>query len=338
MQECYFCSTVFDGKTIAKLANHVRKEHGLSFEDYVVQSEYNGIPPKCACGLCNEQTFFNRGKFSEYALDHEKFKVRERLSIEKYGTPKCLHCGSSVEFYRGAPRQFCSHACAGAHSGGFTQKETQDKIKEVVLEKYGVSNVSFIPKVKQVLSARQMGSNNSFYGLRHDQETLNIISESSKLAWKDNENRRISFKKIMNTIRKRNWQDPIYRQTILQGNLSGKHSKLHQAVAEQLALKELGFESEKVIFRYRVDEINFDKKVIVEINGDYIHANPTKFEPDDLIILRSSRYIAQDKWNYDQKRKEALEALGFTVFVIWQSDDLDKKKFELYQLLGIQSR
>ena len=38
------------------------------------------------------------------------------------------------------------------------------------------------------------------------------------------------------------------------------------------------------------------------------------------------------------KRKEALEALGFNVLVVWQSDDLAGKKKELYQLLGIDTR
>ena len=39
--------------------------------------------------------------------------------------------------------------------------------------------------------------------------------------------------------------------------------------------------------------------------------------------------------HYDQKEKEALEALGFRVFIVWQSDDLETKKLELYQLLDI---
>ena len=49
-------------------------------------------------------------------------------------------------------------------------------------------------------------------------------------------------------------------------------------------------------------------------------------------------HSTQDKWNYDQKRKESLEALVFKLFVVWQSDDLEGKKKELYQLLGIEER
>jgi very-short-patch-repair endonuclease len=183
------------------------------------------------------------------------------------------------------------------------------------------------------MSLKQTGTGNSFYGQKHTNESLQRISEASKILWLDPDHR-IDFHNKLSKIRKKNWQNPVYRKTILEGNLSGKNSKLHQKIAEQLALKELGFESEKVLFRYRVDEVNFDKKIIVEINGDYIHANPNKFSADDLIIVRQSQYLAQDKWNYDLKRKEALEVLGFKVFVIWESDNLEERKLALINLLN----
>lgn len=331
MQQCFLCHTILEGKNVSKLTNHVRQVHDLSFEDYVILSEYAGISPKCACGLCDERPLFRRGKFSKFALRHDEFEVREKLYVEKYGDPKCLHCGCPVSFYRGMPRHFCSPTCAGLHNGGFTQKETQDKIKEVVLEKYGVDNVSKLDSVKQKISEQNTGNS----GWKHTPEALKKISEISKLAWEDNGERRASFREIMHEVRKRNWQDPAYRKTILQGNLKGKHSKLHQKVAAYLGLRELGFEDEKVLFRYRVDEIHFAKKIIVEINGDYIHANPSKFKSDDMIILRSSSYTAQSKWTYDQKRKEALEALGFRVFIVWQSDNLEEKKRELIDIMSV---
>lgn len=334
MQQCFLCAATFNGKTKAKLVNHVRDIHTISFEEYIIQSEYSGIMPKCACGLCDKRPFFRRGQFSKYALGHEKFKIQEMLHISKYGLPKCLCCGDNVEFYRGQPRQFCSHVCAGKHSGGFTQQETQEKIKAVVVRKYGVDNISKLQEVKDKISVKQTGVNNSFYGQKHSSDTLKMISNSSIILWQDPEFRAKVIPQF-SALRKRNWQDPIYRKTILQGNLSGKNSKLHKNISAYLKLAELGFESEKVVFHYRVDEVNFENKIIVEINGDYVHANPTKFKPDDLIIVRSSQYLAKDKWLYDQKRKESLEALGFKIFVIWQSDNLEQKKKELYQFLGI---
>lgn len=328
---CQICQQIIEGKTQAKLTNHIRDEHQLSLEDYIILTEWNSSPPKCACDLCEERPLFSRGKYLKYALGHDSFARREKLYIEKYGQPKCLQCGAKVEFHRGQPRQFCTHTCGGLYKGGFTQQDTQDKIKQIVIDNYGVSNVSQIPSVRKIISEHQTGDNNSFYGKRHNIDTLEKISKSSQLNW--TEDRKKTFSIIMNKVRKRNWQDPVYRKTILEGNLSGKHSKLHQRVATYLGLKELGFESEKNIFRYRVDEVNFEKKIIIEINGDHIHANPNKYNPDDLIIVRKSQYLAKDKWIYDQKRKEALEALGFIVFIIWESDNLEERRDQLNEYL-----
>ena len=324
--ECKVCHKVFDNNLGGQLTNHLLKEHGITMEDYVIEFNYGGTPPVCACGLCCEKPAFVRGKFATYALGHREFAHKELLYVEKFGNPKCLHCGKDVGFYRGEPKQFCSFVCSGSHNGGFTQKETQDKIKAVVFEKYGVSSVLQIDGIGN--------RNGGPSGWKHTPQALEKISAGSILAWEGNDARRSAFKKIMHDVRKRNWQDPAYRETILEGNLSGKHSKLHKKIASYLGLKDFGFESEKVIFRYRVDEVNFEKKIIIEINGDYIHANPNMFEADDMIVVRKSRYLAQDKWGYDQKRAEALEALGFTVFVIWESDDIEEKKRELFKLLA----
>jgi very-short-patch-repair endonuclease len=326
MQQCLLCQKQIEGN----FTHHLFLEHQMALEPYVVQTQYGGIVPMCMCGLCSDKPHFRRGKFSKYALNHEKFETRERLWREKYGAPVCQNCGKLVEFYRGSPRIFCSHICSGQFSGGFTKFETQDKIKQVVVEKYGVNNVSQTAEVKQKISIAKTGKE----GWHPSDERKQEISQFTTKLWQDPAFRK-NFTTKLSEVRKRNWQDPVYRKTILEGNLSGKHSKLHQKISEYLSLENLGFESEKVIFRYRVDEIHFEKKIIIEINGDHIHANPSKFKSDDLIIVRKSQYLAQDKWNYDQKRQEALESLGFKVFVIWQSDDLDKKKLELYQLLGI---
>lgn len=329
MQQCLLCLNYINGG-IVKFTHHLFLEHQMALEPYVIQTQHGGTVPICMCGLCSDKPYFNRGKFSKYALNHDKFEVRERLWREKYGDPVCKNCEKSVEFHRGSPRTFCSHTCSGQFSGGFNQLETQNKIKQIVVEKYGVNNVAQTIEVKQKISVAKTGKE----GWHPSNDRKQEISQFTTKLWQNPEFRK-NFTIKLSEVRKNNWLDPVYRKTILEGNLSGKHSKLHQRISDQFELKKYGFESEKVIFRYRVDEINYDKKVIVEINGDYIHANPTKFKADDLIIVRKCQYLAQDKWNYDQKRQEALESLGFKVFVIWESDDLNKKKLELYQLLGI---
>jgi len=95
----------------------------------------------------------------------------------------------------------------------------------------------------------------------------------------------------------------------------------------------LGFESEVVVGRYRVDEIHKEASLIVEINGDYVHANPSIYEEDEQIRLRGSSYLARDKWKSDRKKIETLKSIGYDVIVIWESDDLQERLEEISEAL-----
>ena len=67
--------------------------------------------------------------------------------------------------------------------------------------------------------------------------------------------------------------------------LKNRLSKLHQKIKNELQLYKIGFVSEQRVDRYLVDELNENKKIIIEINGDYIHANPKIYKLDDIIRL-----------------------------------------------------
>lgn len=65
---------------------------------------------------------------------------------------------------------------------------------------------------------------------------------------------------------------------------------------------------------------------IIEFNGDYWHGNPKYYKPDDImkfIQKQRTKYNgdkASDIWEYDRKKKNALEKLGYKVKVVWESD------------------
>lgn len=115
---------------------------------------------------------------------------------------------------------------------------------------------------------------------------------------------------------------------------SGRISKLHLRTKKQLNLPDCGFISEQVIDKYFVDELNENRKIIIEINGDYVHANPKIYKDSDIIRLPSCVYTAQEKWDSDRLKKEKLESLGYKVVIIWESDNLEEKKKEIYDLLS----
>lgn len=54
MKTCKIC-----GQNFERLATHVTRTHGLSFEDYLIEQEFGGIRPKCACGCGKDVPFSN---------------------------------------------------------------------------------------------------------------------------------------------------------------------------------------------------------------------------------------------------------------------------------------
>lgn len=117
--------------------------------------------------------------------------------------------------------------------------------------------------------------------------------------------------------------------------LSSKNrlSKLHQKIREKLGLEKLGFVSEPRVGKYFADELNEEKKLIIEVMGDYPHANPKKYTDDFVVRLHGQSYTAIEKRKQDLIRKQNLENLGYKVIIIWESDDIEEKKKEISKFL-----
>lgn len=300
--ECQICGESFTEAQYkgGVLTRHIKSEHGLTKKEYVVETEYGGTPPTCACALCDEEPHFARGSFSEYAIGHDKHEWQEKKYVEKYGQPTCEYCGGEVGFRRGEPNKYCSQKCCGKDVGGFTQDETQEKIKRVCKEKYGVENPSELDEVKQKIGKQNKGNNP--FADKTEEEMADIkqkMSEGSKKSWQNKEEK---LEAIANGLGK-----------------SGM-SKPHKQLRESLDLEDRGFEPEQQVGRYVVDELNEDEMKIIEVFGDYVHANPERFDAEDEIKLPGNSYKAKDKWEHDGKKIEWLEEQGYEVTVLWASD------------------
>lgn len=62
-------------------------------------------------------------------------------------------------------------------------------------------------------------------------------------------------------------------------------------------------------------------KLIIEYQGDYWHANPTRYKPGSYINVKGSkRVIVESIWEKDRKKKDVAESLGYAMAWIWESD------------------
>lgn len=120
----------------------------------------------------------------------------------------------------------------------------------------------------------------------------------------------------------------IMRKRLLHNG--GKYSKLHSLVKkdiETLGIKD--FISEEKIGNYVADEVNHKSKIIIEINGDYWHANPLKYREDEIIVYPKKAMKASDIWKRDEKKIDYFRKQGYQVIIIWESDVKQKNHINL---------
>ncbi len=79
-------------------------------------------------------------------------------------------------------------------------------------------------------------------------------------------------------------------------------------------------------------------KIVIEVNGDYWHANPNKYKSDDIIKFPGKVIKAKDIWIKDKKKNENLQKIGYKLIVIWEdfmnkSSNEDLKMFILNEII-----
>ena len=224
------------------------------------------------------------------------------------------------------------------------------------LQRYGVESTNQLPAVK----ARQQGTDKTYVlgnnyqpNKTHNSEELSKLrseitkerwlrgtydnshdsmSAAKKLQWQDSvyvakvkkglNNKEVKHKQSVAS--KKQWaQDPVGKLRAIKSGLRAKLSKIHRKIKGLLELDKRGFVSEQIVGKYVVDELNEETKVIIEVNGDYVHANPNIYKEDDIIRLAGSCYSAKEKWIYDNIRTQFLQELGYRVIVLWESDLID---------------
>jgi len=67
--------------------------------------------------------------------------------------------------------------------------------------------------------------------------------------------------------------------------------------------------------------------LVIEINGDRWHANPSIYTSTDILPLWDGELTAQAIWDRDQDRLQHIKSFGVDVLVIWENDI--KKSFDM---------
>lgn len=343
--KCSLCGLEYNDKC-GQFTLHLLEIHHITRAEYVVITEHKEITPKCECGYCDEDAEFYRGSYKRYARGHNSIKWKNMM-YSKIHEPRCIICGNAVEFRRSVPKKLCK-SCISKNGSGFSSEAVQIAIQHSIKEKYGVSNVMHVDEVrnKHLTSVRELDRS---YNISDETKEKHSINSTNR--WKSVDYKKETSMKIRDAVRKpaeikrrreyvlnRILNEPGYLSRLISyAKSNGRLSKLHQKARNVLGLDLLGFEPEVPVGRYVADDLHFESKTIVEINGDYIHANPLIYSPLDEIVTYTGRYMARDKWEYDSNRKKYLESLGYNVIIVWESDLKDFTHVESIKELLKQS-
>lgn len=123
--------------------------------------------------------------------------------------------------------------------------------------------------------------------------------------------------------------------------LGSKISSLNIKIAE--ILSQLGLQYEPEFAISYINQLDYKKhikyydfkvtgtKILIEVNGDYWHANPRKYKENDYLKMRGIEVLAETIWQTDKFKTEIAQQNGYDVLVFWESEILSSnglKKIE----------
>jgi very-short-patch-repair endonuclease len=85
--------------------------------------------------------------------------------------------------------------------------------------------------------------------------------------------------------------------------------------------------------KYYVDIFIPNLNLVLEVDGDFWHANPSKYSANDTLNFPNRPRTAMEIWESDRKRQQEIESFGVVVKRIFQSE-ISKEK--IISLLGIK--
>ena len=84
--------------------------------------------------------------------------------------------------------------------------------------------------------------------------------------------------------------------------------------------------------RFRRYDFKFGN-VLLELNGDYFHANPLKYKAKDVLRIHHKDIEVQSIWNDDLLKKQLAESYGYKIVYLWEADMKKMNDNELYNWL-----
>ena len=301
-----------------------------------------------------------KGKFSFFILangDRIKSKVLTGAQIEI----QCHECEqlSNIKFYQGKngllKRRYLCRSCVGKgeKNGFYGQKHSEEFKKRLSAERkgkwmLGESNPMFgkntwsmldeatREKKRVKLSSASSGENNPFYGKKHSKKSIEKICKANKQtkdSWTEKQKKDFSAKcamaqkKIMKSNPDKYSQDRR-RAALVAARSRQKYkiNKIERIVQGELSKRGLNFKYSIILGYKQFDFGNKECRILLEVQGDYWHANPKKY--GEGCGNRQINAIQKIKIEQDKEKIKFAQKNDFKLFHIWEYD-INNKDFHI---------
>lgn len=211
-------------------------------------------------------------------------------------------------------------------------KRCKEKYKITCLKNYGTEHI---------LSKNSICRKNMEKKLFENEGIINVFQRKSvKKKIKETNLKRYGNENLMlvESIRNKVWETNLKKYGVKYNILKSFNpifiSNPHKKIIEILKELNIKFEIEKQlnINNYRVD-IFIEPNFIIEIYGDFWHANPNKYKEIDILNFPNNyKPIVKDIWENDKKRVDIIEQNNYIVYTIWEyniNNEINKVKEKL---------
>ena len=137
--------------------------------------------------------------------------------------------------------------------------------------------------------------------------------ESLKITYNTEKGKQMQWERRRNQIlpSKDSESVELVIQKILTDAGIGFEKHIHVPIAEN---KEHGLPPTKEI------DILIKPNKIIEVNGDYWHLNPKKYQAEQQVNLRKKIVKAKEEWEREELMLNKLRVLGYDILVVWEDD------------------
>jgi len=227
---------------------------------------------------------------------------------------------------------------------GVKRLTNPSQYKETCLKRYGVEHIS----QSAILQAAKEQKNLEKYGCKYPLGNPTIIGKIrrtcvEKYGFRYACQSELVKSKISQRV-KESWDrltddQRQYRLEKIFGGIKNQafRSKLEFRVENILAQwrneNGITFRTTYFISKYSYDFL-VDGHIIIEVQGDYWHANPLHYKPDDILYYPNKKIMAKEVWAKDDIKKQKAIDKGFQIVYIWEHEMKDMTDEELEVLIS----